>query len=61
MVVPDACSRVPLCVRSVDDTGEEVMKQEVLRLLRVLACAGPLLAGTVPVLAAQEPEPYEVK
>ena len=37
------------------------MKQEVLRLLRVLACAGPLLAGTVPVLAAQEPEPYEVK
>ena len=37
------------------------MKQEVLRLLRVLACAGPLLAGTVAVLAAQEPEPYEVK
>ena len=57
MVVPDACYRVPLCVRSVDDTGgEEVMKQEVLRLLRVLACAGPLLVGTVPVLAAQEDE-----
>ena len=37
------------------------MKQEVLRLLRILACAGPLLAGTEPVLAAQEPEPYEVK
>ena len=37
------------------------MKQEVPRLLRVLACAGPLLAGTVPVLAAQEPEPYEVR
>jgi len=37
------------------------MKPEVLRSLRVLACAGPLLAGTAAVLPAQEPEPYEVK
>ncbi len=37
------------------------MRREVLRSLRVLACAGPLLAGTAPALAAQEPEPYEAK
>ena len=37
------------------------MKREVLRSVRVLACAGPLLAGTGTVLAAQEPEPYEEK
>ena len=43
MVLPDACYRVPLFVRSVDDTGEEVVKQEIPRLLRVLACAGLLV------------------
>ena len=37
------------------------MRREVLRSLRVRACAGPLLAGTAPALAAQEPEPYEAK
>ena len=37
------------------------MRREVLRSLRVLACAGPLLAGTAPAFAAQEPEPYEAK
>ena len=37
------------------------MKREVLRSLRVLACAGPLLAGTAPVLAAQESESYGAK
>ena len=37
------------------------MKREVLRSLRVLACAGVLLAGTVAVLAAQKPEPYGAK
>ena len=47
--------------RSVNDNGEKVMRREVLRSLRVLACAGPLLAGTAPALAAQEPEPYEAK
>ena len=37
------------------------MKREALRSLRILACTGPLLAGTAPALAAQEPEPYEAK
>ena len=37
------------------------MKREVLRSLRVLAYAGPLLAGTAAVLTAQEPEPYEAR
>ncbi len=34
------------------------MKREALQSIRVLACVGTLMAGTVPVLAAQEPEPY---
>ena len=34
------------------------MRRKVLRSLRVLACAGTLMARTVAVLAAQEPEPY---
>ncbi len=37
------------------------MRREVLRLLRVLACAGALLAGTAAALAAQEPERYGVR
>ncbi len=34
------------------------MRREALRSLRVLACAGALLAGTAAALAAQEPERY---
>ena len=37
------------------------MKREVLRSLRVLACAGPPLARTGAVLVAQEPGPYEAR
>ena len=36
-------------------------KREVLRSLRVLACASALSAGTAAALAAQESEPYEAK
>ena len=39
----------------------EFPKREVLRSLRVLACASALSAGTAAALAAQESEPYEAK
>ena len=66
-MVRDVCYRAHLCKRSVDDRGsvdgrgEEIVKREVLRSLRVLACAGPFLTGTAATVAAQEPEPSEVK
>jgi len=37
------------------------MKLKFMRSLRVVTCAGTLLAGTVAVLPGQEPEPYEAK
>ena len=37
------------------------MKREALRSLLVLACSGPVLAGTGAVLAGQELEPHEAR